>query len=87
MAGCPGSNFQTFCIMKQIVLNNLPCRSAAVDCLALVRAAYGAAADLVTVGAGPYFYGFHAVYTVPAVDGWPALVHLMSASGRGDYLY
>lgn len=74
--------------MKQIVLNNLPSRSAAVDCLALVRTAYGAISELYRVGSGPYFYGFHAVYLVPAgVDGWPALVDLMSASGRGDYLY
>ena len=73
--------------MKTICINCLPSRSAAVACLALVRSAYGAAAELVTVAAGPYFYGFHAVYTVPAVDGWPALVDLMSATGRAGWLY
>ena len=72
--------------MKTICINCLPSRSAAVDCLALVRAAYGAA-DLVTVAAGPYFYGFHALYNVPDVDGWPALVDGMSRTGRGDWLY
>lgn len=32
--------------MKQLVLNNLPSRAAALDCLSLVRAAYGAASSL-----------------------------------------
>ena len=72
--------------MKTISLNCLPSRSAALDCLSIVRAAYGAA-DLVTVAAGPYFYGFHALYNVPYVDGWPALVDLMSATGRAGWLY
>lgn len=73
--------------MKTICINCLPSRSAAVDCLALVRSAYGAAADLVTVAAGPYFYAFRAVYSVPDVAGWPALVDLMSATGRAGWLY
>lgn len=74
--------------MKQLVLNNLPSRAAALDCLALVRAAYGVDSSLAGVGAGPYYYGFHAVYMVPAgVDGWPALVHSMTSTGRGDWLY
>lgn len=73
--------------MKTICINCFPSWSAALDCLSIVRAAYGAAAELVTVAAGPYFYGFHAVYSVPDVDGWPALVDGMSRTGRGDWLY
>lgn len=73
--------------MKNICLNCLPSRAAALDCLALIRAAYGPGAKLVTVAAGPYFYKFHAVYEVPAVDGWPALVSSMTRTGRGDWLY
>ena len=73
--------------MKNICLNSLPSRAAALDCLALIRAAYGPGAKLAHVAAGPYFYRFHAVYEVPAVDGWAALVSSMTRTGRGDWLY
>ena len=74
--------------MKDLHFNNLPSLAVVPAVLDLVRRAYGPAACLVFSGPGPYFYSFRAVFAVPGdVDGWPALVNLLTASGRGDWIY